>query len=309
MNPTDYERIESAIRYLDDRVKSQPSLDELAEHIGLSKYHLHRLFSRWAGVTPKRFLEFLTVEHAKDLLRRSESVLSTAYRTGLSGPARLHDHFVAVEAATPGEYKTGGAGLTIRHGVAQSPFGPVFVAQTDRGICRFAFLPEGREGVALERLRSEWWGASLIEQNEAVEATVREVFQAPFGVGSGPITLHLRGTNFQLSVWQALLSVSPGALTTYGRLAADIGRPSAARAVGTAVGRNDLAFVIPCHRVIQATGRSGGYRWGTVRKRSMLAWEASRAELSSETESDDSGAIATDRNEPYEPQRSVAAAG
>ena len=236
-------------------------------------------------------------------------MLSTAYRTGLSGPARLHDHFVAVEAATPGEYKTGGAGLTIRHGVAEFPFGPVFVARTDRGICRLAFLPLGREDAELERLGKEWWGACLIEQHEAVETTVREVFQAPFGGRSGPITLHLRGTNFQLSVWRALLRLSPGALTSYGQLAAHIGRPSAARAVGAAVGRNELAFVIPCHRVIHATGRPAGYRWGEARKRCMLAWEASRADLASATGRDDLGVIARNTDEPHAPRRSVAAAG
>ena len=276
VNATDYDRIESAIRYLDSHRKRQPELGELATHIGLSQSHLHRLFSRWAGVTPKRFLEFLTVEHAKKLLDDSEPVLSAAYGSGLSGPGRLHDHFVTVEAVTPGEYRSGGAGLTIGHGTAESPFGPVFVAWTDRGICRIGFVNAEKAEAEREALRRTWRNATLMADQPGARSLARDVFAAPFDPDVGPLTVHVRGTNFQLAVWRALLRIPPGGVTTYGRLAEEVCSARAARATGNAVGSNPIVFLIPCHRVIRATGVTGNFGAGPTRKRCMLGWEASR---------------------------------
>ena len=273
---TDYDRIESAIRYLDSHRARQPDLAELAAHVGLSPSHLHRLFSRWAGVTPKRFLEFLTVRHARKLLDNAESVLSAAYGSGLSGPGRLHDHFVAVEAATPGEYRNRGAGLRIGFGTVDSPFGPVFVAWTDRGVCRVSFAGARDVEAEKEALRRTW-GRALLEADESrADSLARAIFSAPFDPDAGPLTVHVRGTNFQLAVWRALLRIPTGAVTTYGRLAAEVCSARAARATGNAVGSNPVSFLIPCHRVIRATGESGNYGGGRSRKRCMLGWEASR---------------------------------
>lgn len=273
---TDYDRIESAIRYLDSHRKRQPELGELAAHIGLSPSHLHRLFSRWAGVTPKRFLEFLTVEHARKLLDSSESVLAAAYGSGLSGPGRLHDHFVTVEAVTPGEYRSGGAGLTIRYGTGESPFGPVFLAWTDRGLCRLGFASRQQAEAERETLRRTWRNASLKSDEPRADSLAQTIFESPFDPRTGPLSVHVRGTNFQLAVWRALLRVPTGGLTTYGRLAGEVCSKRAARATGNAVGSNPIVFLIPCHRVIRATGLSGHYGGGAARKRCMLAWEASR---------------------------------
>ena len=276
MNTADYDRIEAAIRYLDTNRKRQPDLAELAAHVGLSRSHLHRLFSRWAGVTPKRFLEFLTVQHAKKLLDNSETVLSAAYGSGLSGPGRLHDHFVTVEAVTPGEYRRGGAGLTIRFGTGESPFGPVFVAWTERGVCRVGFADAGGVAAEKEALRRTWRRAALEADNAQARALARTIFSAPFDPDAGPLTVHVRGTNFQLAVWRALLRVPPGAVTTYGRLAEQVCSARAARATGNAVGSNPIVFLIPCHRVIRVGGITGNYGGGVTRKRCMLAWEAGR---------------------------------
>ena len=276
MHTTDYDRIESAIRYLDRHRMRQPDLAELAAHIGLSPGHLHRLFSRWAGVTPKRFLEFLTVRHARKLLDDSESVLSAAYGSGLSGPGRLHDHFVAVEAATPGEYRRRGAGLRIRFGTGESPFGPVFVAWTRRGVCRVSFTEARDVEGEKEALRRTWGRAVLEADPPKAESLAHTIFSAPFDPKTGPLTVHVRGTNFQLAVWRALLRVPPGGVTTYGRLAREVCSSRAARATGNAVGSNPIVFLIPCHRVIRATGATGNFGAGPTRKRCMLGWEASR---------------------------------
>lgn len=276
MNMTDYDRIESAIRYLDSHRVRQPDLTELAAHVELSPGHLHRLFSRWAGVTPKRFLEFLTVRHARKLLDNSESVLSAAYGSGLSGAGRLHDHFVAVEAATPGEYRNRGAGLRIGFGIADSPFGPVFVAWTGRGVCRVSFAG-ARDVEGEKRALRQTWGRAVLEADESQAMSLaRTIFAAPFDADAGPLTVHVRGTNFQLAVWRALLRIPTGAVTTYGRLAAEVCSARAARATGNAVGSNPVSFLIPCHRVIRATGESGNYGGGPSRKRCMLGWEASQ---------------------------------
>ena len=279
MNTTDYDRIESAIRFLDSHRMDQPNLARVAAHVGLSPSHLHRLFSRWAGVTPKRFLEFLTVRHARRLLDDSGSVLEAAYGSGLSGPGRLHDHFVTVEAATPGEYRNRGAGLRIGFGIAGSPFGPVFVAWTDRGVCRVSFVAARDVEAEREALRRTW-GRAVLEADESQARSLAEtIFAAPFDPEARPLTVHVRGTNFQLAVWRALLRVPPATVTTYGRLAAEVRSARAARATGNAVGSNPISFLIPCHRVIRATGESGNYGGGRSRKRCMLGWEASRHTL------------------------------
>ncbi len=271
----DYRRVEKAIRYLEANRADQPGLEELAEHVGVSPSHLHRTFQRWAGVTPKRFLQALTVEHARRALERSRSVLDAAYDAGLSGGGRLHDHFVSVEAVTPGEAKEGGRGLEIRTGVHASPYGPAFVAATDRGICFLAFLESGADDdEAAGELRSLWPEARIVEDPSATASLARRAF-APLRDEEldAPLPLHLKGTNFQVQVWRALLRIPEGEVVSYGRLAEAVGRPGAARAVGSAVGANPVSWLIPCHRVIRSVGELGDYRWGPTRKRAMLGRE------------------------------------
>lgn len=272
----EYARIERAIELLDERRREQPSLGALAASLGLSEGHLQRTFSRWAGVSPKRFLQFLTKEHAKALLREGRDLLDVAYEAGLSGPGRLHDLLVAAEAVTPGEYKQRGRGLHIAYGFHPSPFGECLLAVTERGICGLAFAAAGERQAALADLRRRWAEAELREEPARTGPLVAEVF-APF-LGRGPAPLHLliRGTNFQLQVWEALLRIPPGHAVSYQEVAAWIGAPRAARAVGQAVGENPIAFLIPCHRVIRRVGGFGGYRWGAARKRALLAWEGAR---------------------------------
>ncbi|MDX1501868.1 MAG: methylated-DNA--[protein]-cysteine S-methyltransferase [Thermoanaerobaculia bacterium] len=265
----DYERIRTAIEYIAAEAPRQPGLEEVAARLALSPFHCQRLFRRWAGVSPKRFLQVLTVEHAKRLLDDSASVLDAALETGLSGPGRLHDHFVTLEALSPGEYKRRGEGLAIRWGTTPSPFGDALLGATDRGVCALAFPPHGDAGPAW--LADQWPGADLVEDPAAVEPAAREIF------GGGRVRLFARGTNFQVQVWRALLRIPSGQVASYASVAQAVGRPRAVRAVGSAVGANRVAFLIPCHRVIRSAGGLGGYRWGTDRKRALLAWEAARA--------------------------------
>ena len=282
---SDYDTVARAIRFLREECRSQPSLEEIANHIGLSPFHFQRLFTRWAGVSPKRFLQFLTVESAKERLRASAPILQTAFATGLSGPARLHDLFISTTAVTPGEFKAGGAALEIRHGIAETPFGPALFGTTHRGLCHLTFLGEGSEegSMAQRALAEAWPEASLIQDNGAALGLARTIFSGQLereadsvGTRERPLPLLLKGTNFQIQVWEALLRVPPGALTTYGRLARKLNRPGAARAVGAAVGRNAIAYLIPCHRVIREEGTLGGYRWGPVRKEAILGWEGAQ---------------------------------
>ena len=273
---TDYDRIEAAIRYLDERARDQPDLDDLAGHLGLSPAHLQRMFRRWAGISPKRFVQFLTAGNAKGLLEESRSVLEATYASGLSGPGRLHDLIVAVDAVTPGQYKAGGAGLTIDFGLHPSPFGGCLLATTERGVCHLAFLDaEGRDE-ALRDLANRWPGAVLRERPDATAPVLERIFPADGPGGERSISLFLKGTNFQLKVWEALLRIPPGCVASYEDVARQVCTERAARAVGAAVGANPVAYLVPCHRVIRGTGAFSNYRWGPDRKRAMLAREAAR---------------------------------
>jgi len=277
---SDFQTVAESLSFLGKNFRNQPSLDDLASRAGMSKYHFQRVFTRWAGVSPKRFLQFVTVEHAKDLLSESEPILKTAFSLGLSGPARLHDLFVTIEGVTPGEFKKGGSDLTIRYGAHDSPFGPALLARTERGLCHLSFLPE-KEPLFLEgnvrELQDEWPGATLVEAPDQTADLARAIFE-PEIRPSTPTSLSivLKGTSFQVKVWNALLRIPPGTVTTYGRLAKALGQPAAARAVGSAVGKNPVSYLIPCHRVIRELGTISGYRWGPIRKRAMLGWEAAR---------------------------------
>lgn len=277
----DYARVAAAIRYLEAHHGSQPSLDAVAAHLHLSPWHFQRLFARWAGISPKRFVQFLTVEHARALLTHATNVLDTSLESGLSGPGRLHDLFVHVEAVTPGEYKSGGQGITIRYGLHASPFGDCLLAVTERGICGLSFFEDagGSADNGLEALRSHWPLATLLRDQTATARVLAKVFPANLLAERKPVHLLLKGTNFQLKVWEALLHVPPGGVTTYESIAQTIHQPTAARAVGSAVGANAIAYLIPCHRVIRKSGIVDGYRWGTVRKKAILAWEAAHGEL------------------------------
>jgi AraC family transcriptional regulator of adaptative response/methylated-DNA-[protein]-cysteine methyltransferase len=267
----DYQRIEQAIRYIEAHARSQPDLNEVADHIGLSEYHFQRLFTRWAGISPKRFLQFLTKENAKQLLAR-HSVLDATYESGLSSPGRLHDLFVECEAVTPGEYRSRGRGMTIAYGFHLTPFGECLLALTGRGICCLAFVDGDRETV-LAQLRRDWANATLQEDPLRTRAVVEQIFAPLPGTR---VKLHLRGTNFQIKVWEALLTLPPGHVTTYQALAEQVGSPSSARAVGNAVARNPVAYLIPCHRVLQKSGYFGNYRYGPIRKQAILGWEMAR---------------------------------
>lgn len=270
----DYQRIESAILYLDEHVGDQPGLEEVATAVGLSPYHFHRLFARWVGTTPKRFLQCLTVEQAKQRLLETESVLEAAWDSGLSGSGRLHDLMVTVDAVSPGEFKSRGIALTIRCGTHSTPFGGCLLGVTARGLCALEFLAERSEKQTLEDLARRWPGAELVVCPQETEPYLERLFPQPGAAPRGPFTLLVKGTNFQLQVWRALLQIPPGSLTTYGAIARYLNRPTACRAVGQAVGRNPISYLIPCHRVISSVTGFGGYRWGLPRKRAMLGWEA-----------------------------------
>jgi AraC family transcriptional regulator of adaptative response/methylated-DNA-[protein]-cysteine methyltransferase len=282
----DYRRIEQAILYLENHYKDQPELGQVAANIGLSEYHFQRLFTRWAGVSPKRFLQFLTKEGAKDLLDRSENLLETTHQVGLSSLGRLHDLFIAAEAVTPGEYKSRGAGVTIRYGIHPTPFGKCLIATTERGICHLSFVQTSAavprtsaaalwtsEGDAIDNLVADWTQATMIEDHRSTVGLIEPIFDLRYNHRGKPLNVHLRGTNFQLKVWEALLQIPVGEVTTYAGIASRIGRPNAMRAVGTAVGHNPVAVLIPCHRVIRKVGDFGNYRYGALRKKALLARE------------------------------------
>ena len=273
----DYELIANAIAMAQQRSDHQLSLDDFAAAVGLSVFHFQRLFSRWAGLSPKRFLAALTLERAKLSLRAGEDVLSASLAAGLSGPGRLHDLCVSIEAATPGELKRAGAGMTITYGVHHGPLGCFVVATTERGVCGVEFIDTDGAAPAIDRLRRVWTGALLIEDVQATALTAARIFSRSTA-GDDPLHLLVRGTNFQVQVWRALLAIPTGAVASYTTVAAAIGRPTTTRAVGTAIGANHVAWLIPCHRVLRGDGQLGGYRWGLVRKQAGLTWEAAGTE-------------------------------
>jgi AraC family transcriptional regulator of adaptative response/methylated-DNA-[protein]-cysteine methyltransferase len=269
----DYARIERALRFLNAHYLRRPTLDEIAAHVHLSSFHFERLFQRWAGTSPKRFLQYLAKEHAKALLQESRSLLDAAYESGLSGAGRLHDLFVSCEAVTPGEFKRRGEGVRIEYGFHPTPFGECLLAKTERGICALRFLFTPSRQAALRELRAEWPAAEFVMNDSETGEICRQVFSVAAKDVHAPFHLHLRGTNFQLKVWQALLTIPAGRLANYGELAAKIGAPKASRAVGSAVGHNPVAYLIPCHRVIRSLGVIGDYRWGRERKQAIIGWE------------------------------------
>lgn len=273
-NQIHYNRIAEAIEYIKDNFKQQPNLDEVAEQVHLSPFHFQRLFSEWAGTTPKKFLQYISVEHAKKMLQEQQATLfDTAYETGLSSTSRLHDLFVKVEGMTPAEYKNGGRNLHINYSFAESPFGNLIVASTEKGVCYMAF--EDDEEKALKNLIAKFPNAIFQRKLDLLQQNALFIFQNDWSK-LGEVKLHLKGTDFQLKVWESLLKIPMGQLSTYGNIAEKIGNPNASRAVGTAIGSNPVAFLIPCHRVIQSTGTFGGYMWGNTRKTAIIGWEGAK---------------------------------
>lgn len=266
-----YDRIAEAIEYIRSNFRRQPSLDEVAAQVHLSPFHFQRLFIEWAGTTPKKFLQYISLEHAKQLLKEQQATLfDAAFETGLSGTGRLHDLFIGIEGMTPAEYKNGGKNLLINYSFADSPFGKVVVASTSKGICYMAFVEEVT--TVPEDLKRRFPRAAYQMTFDGNQQNALSIFQSDWSRLSD-IKLHLKGTPFQLKVWEALLKIPMGKLSTYGRIAAQIGNAGASRAVGTAIGSNPVSFLIPCHRVIQSSGNMGGYMWGTTRKTVMIGWE------------------------------------
>ncbi len=273
-NPiTDYARVERAIRYLDAHRESQPTLADVARHVGLSESHVQRLFTRWAGISPKRFIQHQTAEVLKSLLRSERSILDASFEAGLSGPGRAHDLILNAEAVTPGDLARAGEGLVIAYGFHGTPFGECLIATTPHGICHLAFTGPVTRQQAIDRLTHDWPRATLRVDRSGTACTASRAFPAPGERAAPGLSIHVKGTNFQLKVWRALLAVPEGGVTTYGALAAAIDEPDASRAVGNAVGKNPISWLIPCHRVLRSTGALGGYAWGPDRKRVMLALE------------------------------------
>jgi AraC family transcriptional regulator of adaptative response/methylated-DNA-[protein]-cysteine methyltransferase len=272
MSVSDYQLVEQAIRFLDRNAGRQPELREVAANVGLSEFHFQRLFQRWAGVSPKRFLQFQTAQEAKRVLRESGDLLDASYTAGLSGPGRLHDLIVNVDAVTPGEYKRRGAGLSISWGRHASPFGDCLLGLTPRGVCALEFLQREGDEYALARLRALWEDAHLVHAPQLTAPVAERIFGLR-QKGLAPVAVLVKGTNFQIKVWEALLRVPSGKITSYARIAREVGQPRAARAVGGAVAANPIAYLIPCHRVIRNTGGFGDYRWGALRKRILLSHE------------------------------------
>lgn len=270
----DYQRVEKAIAYLETHVARQPSLEEIAASVHLSEYHFQRLFSRWTGISPKRFLQFLTAGYAKTLLAESPNVLDAAFDAGLSGSGRLHDLMVVCEAVTPGDVRRRGQGLTIAYGFYPSPFGRCLIAATERGICHLRFVRDASPAALTAELKGRWPLAIFSEDTHRIGAVAEKVFGFSTAAESAPLHLFVKGTNFQIQVWQALLKIPLGAAVTYEDIARHIGLPRAARAVGNAVGSNPIPFLIPCHRVIRKSGVFGHYGEGPLRKKAILGWEA-----------------------------------
>lgn len=272
---SDYQRIAQAIEFINANAKQQPSLKNIAAHLHLSPFHFQRLFSQWAGVAPKKYLQILTVDRAKQLLAQSKPLAEVSDSVGLSGSSRLHDHFVQLEAASPGEFKAGGAGMEIRYSVIGGPFGDAFIAVTPRGICKLSFLSNNNIEQQIVDLNAQWPAAKLVNQASETTRMVEALFAGKQTI-NGPLSLYVKGTNFQINVWRALLQIEPGCINSYAQVAEAVGKPRAYRAVGTAIGSNQVAFFIPCHRVLQQSGQIGGYLWGETRKHAIHAWESAR---------------------------------
>jgi len=271
-----YTRIAEAIEYIRTHFKEQPNLDEVAEKVHLSPFHFQRLFSEWAGTSPKKFLQYISVQHAKKLLKEEQATLfDTAYETGLSGTSRLHDLFINIEGMTPAEYKNGAKNLDINYSFAESPFGNLIVASTVKGVCFMGFYED--ESTAFAALQAHFPHAQFSRKLDMIQQNALFIFQNDWSK-LHEIKLHLKGTDFQLKVWETLLKIPMGQLATYGTIAQKIGNPNASRAVGTAIGSNPVAFLIPCHRVIQSTGTFGGYMWGPTRKTAMIGWEGAKTQ-------------------------------
>jgi AraC family transcriptional regulator of adaptative response/methylated-DNA-[protein]-cysteine methyltransferase len=274
----DYAVVRRAIAYISEHWRAQPEIDEIATAVGTTTADLHHLFRRWAGLTPKAFLQAITLDNARRLLRSSASVLDAAYEVGLSGPGRLHDLFVTHEAMSPGEWKSGGEGLSVAYGFHPSPFGSALVMTTERGLAGLAFADPGEEEAALDDMRGRWPKARYGEDTTRTGTIARRIFDPTLWRPERPLRIVLIGTDFEVRVWETLLGIPMGRATTYSSIAAKLGKPNAARAVGAAVGKNPVSFVVPCHRVMGKSGDLTGYHWGITRKRAMLGWEAGRVE-------------------------------
>jgi AraC family transcriptional regulator of adaptative response/methylated-DNA-[protein]-cysteine methyltransferase len=273
---SDYEVVRRAIGFISKHWRAQPEIDAIAEAAGVTATELHHLFRRWAGLTPKAFLQALTLDHARGLLRDSASVLDATFEVGLSGPGRLHDLFVTHEAMSPGEWKAGGEGLTISYGFHPSPFGTALVMATERGLAGLAFADPGEDKAALADMQRRWPRATYVEDAARTAPLARRVFDQEHWRADQPLRVVLIGTDWEVHVWEALLKVPMGRLTTYSDIAAKVCTPAAARAVGAAVGKNPVCFVVPCHRVVGKSGALTGYHWGITRKQAMLGWEAGK---------------------------------
>lgn len=272
-----YSRIAAAIDYINQHFKEQPNLDEVAEKIHLSPFHFQRLFTEWVGVSPKQFLQYVSIQYAKGILKEKQATLTdAAFETGLSGTGRLHDLFIKIEGMTPGEFKKGGENLSINYSYAESPFGNILVASTTKGICHIAFADDEQD--ALQQLKNQFPNARYRQMVDLIQQNALRIFTDDWSKLS-QVKLHLRGTDFQLKVWETLLKIPMGGLYTYGTIASAVDTPKASRAVGSAIGSNPVAFLIPCHRVIQSSGAFGQYHWGSTRKTLMIGWEAAKARL------------------------------
>ena len=275
----DYKLVEKALRYIEENYKDQPGLDEIARSVNLSKYHFQRVFSRWAGISPSRFLQYITVGHAKKLLQSNLSLSEVSDSVGLSSTGRLHDLFINFEAITPGEYKKSGDGIKIWYGFHSTRFGECFIANTERGICSLDFADENNREELIEVLRKNWFRSSIVMDNEKTKEVAAAVFEnMSYGKDCKALRLFLKGTNFQIKVWEALMKIEFGRLVSYKHVASMIGQPTASRAVGSAIGSNPIAYVIPCHRVIRDMGIISSYKWGTARKKAIIGWEAAQLE-------------------------------
>ena len=283
MEPNDYSqqtedflRIEKAIQFIEANFKSQPTLDQIAASVHLSKYHFDRLFKRWAGISPIQFMQFMTLDYTKQRLAESQSILETAFDAGLSGPGRLHDLFVTFEAMTPGDFKKQGAGLDISYGFCESPFGECLLAKTKRGICYLGFAEAEKRTKILDQLFQTWPGSEFREDPESICLIVKDIFEIERHKNPRPFNLQIKGTNFQINVWKALLNIPEGWVVSYKDIASHMGYPNAFRAVANAVAINPVAYLIPCHRVIAKSGKIHQYRWGSARKKALVGWEAAR---------------------------------